>query len=108
MALTGTWTAKRRMQRLLPEAEFGPMIEYREHSFLENKRLTAAVKDSRVRVALCKPEEASAACSDGTAPAVETAGVVHIRQGLNDAQLKIALQVRAAGGAAALDAAKDE
>ena len=82
------------MQRPLPEEQFGPMIEYREYSFMENKRLTPAVRASKVRVALCKADEAAATCSDGTVPAVEAAGVVRIRQGLNDAQLKIALQVR--------------
>ncbi len=30
--------------------EFGPMIEYREYSFLQNKRLTPAVKASSIKV----------------------------------------------------------
>lgn len=78
----------------MPVAEFGPMIEYREYSFMDNKRLTPAVKDSRVKVELCLPTDTDATCSDGTAPAVEVSGVVRIRQGLTDAQLQIALQVR--------------
>ena len=88
------------MVRPLEESIFGPMIEYREHSFLENKRLTAAVKDSRVRVQLCKA--AAPGCSDGSAPAVEAKGVVQIMPGLNDAQLKVALQVRRRACACAL------
>ena len=46
-------------------------------------------------MALCKIGDLPPACSDGTAPTVETAGVVHIRPGLDDAQLKIALQASA-------------
>ena len=34
--------------------EYGPMIEYCEYSFLQNKRLTPAVRASAIEVLLCK------------------------------------------------------
>jgi hypothetical protein len=59
--LEGGWAAK------MPEEEFGPHIEFREHSFLANHRLPVAVNQSKVVVEMCPP--GTAGCSDGTAPA---------------------------------------
>lgn len=43
------------MTQQRPEAEFGPHMEYREHSFLRNPRMPAAVRRSRVHVSICLP-----------------------------------------------------
>lgn len=42
-----------------PEAEFGPHMDYREHSFLRNPRMPADVRRSRVHVRICQPVGAS-------------------------------------------------
>ena len=81
------------MDDTLEPAIYGPMIEYREYSFLDNKRLPAAISQSKVKVVLCKPGDASAACADGTVPAAEVGGVVHLRPDLTDVELTIALRV---------------
>ena len=76
-----------------PEEEFGPMIDFREHSFMDNPRLPAAVNASRVTVRICEADDASGKCADGSAAAAATDGVVQLKPGLTDAQLKTALQV---------------
>lgn len=41
------------MLKELPVAEFGPRIEFREYSFLQNPRLSKRVKESFLKVQLC-------------------------------------------------------
>lgn len=72
------------------------MIEFREHSFLQNPRLPAEVNASRVHVRVCAADDATAKCADGSGAAAEADGVVMLRQGLKDAQLKTALQAGSA------------
>eukprot|EP00798_Chlamydomonas_sp_ICE-L_P025303 gene25303-10957_t len=71
-----------------PDA-FGPNIEYREHSFFNNKRMTPAVRDSKVVVEICPAGKAE--CSDGSAAAPVVAGRVKIQAGLLSEKLKTAL-----------------
>lgn len=76
-----------------PEDHFGPHMDWREHSFLRNARMPPDVKRSRVRVVVCRPEDDPGPCADGSGPADEVRGRVHLRPGLNDAQMQTALQV---------------
>ena len=69
------------------------MIEFREYSFMDNPRLPASVKASRVSVRVCAAGDSSAACADGTAAAAEADGRVSLKQNLSDARLRTALQV---------------
>ncbi|XP_077234770.1 arabinosyltransferase XEG113-like [Tasmannia lanceolata] len=48
------------MLRELPDEEFGPRIDFREYSFLENRLLPKQVKDSQLEVQVC--EEQSSNC----------------------------------------------
>lgn len=80
-----------------PEEEFGPAIEFREYSFLQNHRLPAEVNSSRVRIEACAADDATGKCADGSGPAAETDAAVMLRFGLKDAQLKTALQVPSLG-----------
>jgi hypothetical protein len=64
--LEGGWAAR------MPEEEFGPHIEFREFSFLQNFRLPAAVNQTKVVVEMCPP--GTQGCSDGKAPAVVEVG----------------------------------
>ncbi len=75
-----------------PEEEFGPMIDFREYSFLDNPRLPEEVNNSRVHVQICAADDTSAGCADGSAAAAEANGVVRLKPGLSDTQLKTALQ----------------
>ncbi|XP_031502639.1 arabinosyltransferase XEG113 [Nymphaea colorata] len=43
------------MLKNLPEEEFGPRIDFREYSFLENPLLPESIKKSRLNVQLCDP-----------------------------------------------------
>lgn len=76
-----------------PEDQFGPHMDWREHSFLRNARMPADVKRSRVRVSVCQPADDPLPCSDGGGRADEVRGRVHLRPGLTDEQLTTALQV---------------
>jgi arabinosyltransferase len=77
--------------------EFGPNVPIREYSFLANPRTPNAVKSSALIVELCDADAvdsgapAAADCSDGSAAAPVRKGVVRIRAGLNDVQLRAAL-----------------
>eukprot|EP00892_Ulva_mutabilis_P011070 jgi/Ulvmu1/8335/UM042_0041.1 len=73
-----------------PEDEFGPDIPFREHSFLSNPALPAAVQNSQITVNLC-PEAGGEHCCDGSAAAAEHEGALWIMPGLDDEQLRIAL-----------------
>jgi arabinosyltransferase len=72
------------------EATHGPNVPFREHSFLQNPRMPAHVRDSAVVVEVC-PEGNNAACADGSAPAGVSDGVVRLRAGLTDKQIAAAL-----------------
>jgi arabinosyltransferase len=84
---------ERALVRDLDTAEFGPNIPFREHSFLSNPRLPAAVRESVAEVHLCTPEDRArgALCSDGSAPAEEVNGTIWLNAGLNDVQIRTAL-----------------
>jgi hypothetical protein len=49
----------RSMTQPKPEGEFGPHMDYREHSFLRNPRMPATVRRSRVRITICQSVGAS-------------------------------------------------
>ena len=44
----------RMAQKTKPSNEFGPHMEWREHSFLRNRRMPATVRKSRVRIVICR------------------------------------------------------
>jgi arabinosyltransferase len=82
------------MAREWPPAEFGEPIEWREYSFLHNPRLPKAVRESQLEVEVCAA--GAAGCADGSGPATEKGGVVRLKPGLNDQQIKAALAVSGA------------
>jgi hypothetical protein len=67
--------------RQWPEAEFGPHIGYREHSFLLNPATPESIKHSQAVVAPC--EVGSPGCADGTQPAAVETATVKLAQGLD-------------------------
>lgn len=79
------------VDKQLDENHFGPHIHFREHSFLSNPRLPAAVNESRVVVEVCRPlpagEQPDTGCADGSSPARVAAGRVRIRSGLKSLQV---------------------
>lgn len=73
----------------MPEDVYGPSVPYREYSFLQ-KQEAAPLNASVLTIEVCA-EESAADCADGSGPAAEAGGVVKLRPGLDDAQLKAAL-----------------
>jgi len=57
---------------------WGPTVEWREFSFLDNPRMSAAVKNSRLVVEVCPAQGSQEGCSDGSSPAVAKNGVVKL------------------------------
>lgn len=82
--LEGGWFEKH------PHPDWGPHIDYREYSFLQNPRLPKSVNDSRVTVYICKPDEAD--CAKGDAPAEVKDGVVRLAPQLTSGQVAKALE----------------
>jgi hypothetical protein len=80
-SITGGWA------REWPEAEFGPQIHYREHSFLVNPATPEAVKRSLVVVAPC--EAGSPGCADGTQPATVEKATLKLAKGLDSDRIKM-------------------
>ncbi|XP_022140507.1 arabinosyltransferase XEG113 [Momordica charantia] len=72
------------MLKELPEEEFGPGINFREYSFLENPLLPKQVKESWLDVQLCKQE------SEGCHPTNDTVlpGVLKFPKGSNEDTFK--------------------
>jgi hypothetical protein len=73
--------------RQWPEAEFGPQLAYREHSFLLNPATPEAIKRSLVVVAPCEP--GSPDCADGTQPATVETATVKLAKGLGSDHIKM-------------------
>jgi hypothetical protein len=80
-----------------PEAEFGPHIEWKEYSFLENEAAKKSVVERRLTVRTCgangaKPQPADGiGCSDGSGPAdIEVGGVMWLQPGMNEDQIRAA------------------
>lgn len=80
--LEGGWANEK-----LNEHDFGPRVHFREHTFLDNPRLPAAVRDDKVVVEMCQDGD----CSDGTSPASLKDKKVRLRSGLSSSQLLTAL-----------------
>lgn len=76
--------------RDLPADTYGPNIEYKESTFLNNSKLPEATRTSRVTVEICAVGDAE--CSDGTAPAPVKGGKVRVQAGLLSEQLRVALR----------------
>jgi len=77
-------------QMIRPVPHFGPTLEWREHSFLQNPRLPQHVNESRVEVVACA--EGEGGCSDGSSAAQPRNGVVRLLKGLNEKQIAAALE----------------
>lgn len=71
-------------ERKLEERHFGKNTEFVEHSFLENPRVPATVKTSKLRVKLCQAGEDD--CSK-MPQATSGANAVRVQEGLTDAEL---------------------
>jgi len=72
------------------EDEFGPQVEWREYSFLQNPRTPARVNQSRLAVTVC--EQGGAGCSDGSGPGTITEGQLRLAPGLDSTKLAAALK----------------
>jgi hypothetical protein len=77
----------------LSEEEFGPYIEWRESSFLDNERAKKLVSQPSLTLKVCAPSEVDESCSDGSAPAQITGDgkTIKLRPKLNEVQLRTAL-----------------
>jgi hypothetical protein len=73
--------------RQWPEAEFGPQITYREHTFLINPATPDAVKRNQVVVGSC--EAGNPGCADGTQPATVKNSTVLLAKGLDSDRIKL-------------------
>jgi len=79
------------MSKEYNEEIFGPKINWREFSFMDNPR-SNALKDSILTVKACSGQMMKhPECADGRAPAISRGDVVHVRRGLNDMQIREAL-----------------
>ncbi|CAK9325397.1 unnamed protein product [Citrullus colocynthis] len=72
------------MLKELPEEEFGPGINFREYSFLENPLLPKQVKESWLDVQLCKQESEDCHASNDTV----LPGVLKFPKGSNEDMFK--------------------
>ncbi|KAL6753317.1 nucleotide-diphospho-sugar transferase-domain-containing protein [Haematococcus lacustris] len=81
--LEGGWS------RGLPADTYGPHIDFREYSFLNNSKLPAAVRDSKVIIEICP--SGTAGCSDGITPPVLQDGKLKVQEGLTSEKLISAL-----------------
>ncbi|VAI05140.1 unnamed protein product [Triticum turgidum subsp. durum] len=54
------------MLKDLPEEEFGPRIDFREYTFLENPSLPKQVKESFLEVRLCNEHSTRCSTANGT------------------------------------------
>lgn len=82
------------MSKDWPEAEYGPRIEWREFSFLNNSR-AAALRESTLTVRVCadgKTPPAGTVCSDGSSPAAVVGKEVWVQPKLNEKQMQMALE----------------
>lgn len=70
-----------------PEAEFGPHIFFREHSFLENPSAPASLAAGKVVVAPCATPGESG-CGDGTGPAQVVSATVKLQPGMDSVKIK--------------------
>lgn len=73
--------------RQWPEAEFGPQITYREHSFLVNPATPEAVKRSLVVVEPCMGDDPK--CTNGTKPAIIENSTVKLAKGLDSDRIRM-------------------
>jgi hypothetical protein len=80
-----------------PVEEFGPHIEWREYSFLENDRAQKTVVQRKLIVHTCGKNGAEPqppdgiGCNDGSEPAdIEVDGVMWLQPGMNEEQLRTA------------------
>lgn len=71
------------MLKALPEEEFGPGINIREHSFFDNPLMPARVKDSWLNVQLC--QEGSESCQSNI---TSTRGILRFPRHSNEDTLK--------------------
>ena len=84
-----------------PEAEYGPHIEWREYSFLENERAQKPVVQRKLTVYTCGKNGAApqppdgVACADGSEPAeIQVGGSVWLKAQLNEEQIRVAFSSR--------------
>ncbi|KAL4515871.1 hypothetical protein Ndes2526B_g00587 [Nannochloris sp. 'desiccata'] len=80
-----------------PESEYGPHIEWKEYSFLDNERAKKPVLQRRLVVHTCGEDITAPqppdgiGCNDGTEPAeIEVGGVMWLQPGMNEEQLRMA------------------
>jgi hypothetical protein len=76
-----------------PEAEFGPHIPFREHSFLDNPAAPASITAGKVVVAPCEGTTTRGAgeaggCGDGSGPALVASGGVKLVAGMDSERIK--------------------
>jgi arabinosyltransferase len=84
-----------------PEEEYGPHIEWKEYSFLENERAQKSIVQRQLVVHTCGEKGAEpqppdgVACADGSEPAeIEVGGVMWLQPGMNEEQLRMAFSSR--------------
>jgi len=88
-----------------PEDEYGPHIEWREYSFLENERAKEPVVQRRLLVHTCSEDSTApqppdgVVCNDGTEPAeIEAGDEMWLQPGMNEEQLRMAFSNAAVDG----------
>ena len=67
--------------------EFGPHIDFREHSFLNNPDLPESTLSSAVYITPCKKGQAS--CADGVVPATVEQNKVFLQEDLDSEKIKM-------------------
>jgi hypothetical protein len=75
------------LARKLDENEFGPNVDFREHSFLNNSGLSEVVKNSAVTVIVC--QKGKGYCPEGDAPGTVDTNKIFLQENLDSQHIKL-------------------